>query len=98
MQGTSGKKMHAIYTAAWEMGLKTTYYLRTMAVSQIEKSTLDAMKYYFTQKRSYQNESSAALPTATGKNSEKLKPGGQKPATHVTNFKDISPPHCEVCT
>jgi ribonucleoside-diphosphate reductase alpha chain len=53
MAGASGKLLSDIYLAAWRMGLKTTYYLRTMAVSQIEKSTLDAAKYGFTQKRDY---------------------------------------------
>lgn len=98
MQGTSGKKMHEIYTAAWEMGLKTTYYLRTMAVSQIEKSTLDAVKYYFTQKRNHQNEPIAAIPTALAKDSGILNPVAKTPAKHVTNFKDIMEPDCEACT
>jgi ribonucleoside-diphosphate reductase alpha chain len=98
MQGTSGKKMDAIYTAAWEMGLKTTYYLRTMAVSQIEKSTLDAVKYYFTQKRSYQNEPIAAKQTAIEQNSGILSTGDKTPARTVTNFKDLLDPECEVCT
>ena len=35
---TSGKKLHEIYTLAWHMGLKTTYYCRTLAVSQVEKT------------------------------------------------------------
>lgn len=98
MQGTSGKKMHDIYTAAWAMGLKTTYYLRTLAVSQIEKSTLDAMKYYFTQKRSYQNESIPSLPTALGKRSGNSNRESQGPAKHVTNFKAIMDSPCEACT
>ncbi|HVS01955.1 MAG TPA: ribonucleoside-diphosphate reductase subunit alpha, partial [Thermoanaerobaculia bacterium] len=51
MKGTSGKLLSEIYMAAWRMGLKTTYYLRTLAASQIEKSTVDAGKYGFTQKR-----------------------------------------------
>ena len=54
MKGTSGKMLNDIYLAAWKMGLKTTYYLRTLAASQIEKSTLDAGKYGFTQKREYE--------------------------------------------
>jgi len=33
------------------MGLKTTYYLRTLGASQIEKSTLDAEKFGYTQQR-----------------------------------------------
>ncbi|MFH1399927.1 MAG: ribonucleoside-diphosphate reductase subunit alpha [Nanoarchaeota archaeon] len=53
MQGVSGNTLHETYLAAWRMGLKTTYYLRTLAASQIEKSTLDASKFGFTQKRQY---------------------------------------------
>ncbi len=37
----SGKKLHDMYFLAWEKGLKTTYYLRTLAATQIEKSTMD---------------------------------------------------------
>ncbi len=51
MKGSSGKQLDVIYRAAWRMGLKTTYYLRTLAASQIEKSTLDAKVYGYTQKR-----------------------------------------------
>jgi ribonucleoside-diphosphate reductase alpha chain len=35
MRGSSGKRLHEVYMAAWETGLKTTYYLRTLAASQI---------------------------------------------------------------
>jgi len=52
MKGTSGSKLNEIYNYAWRTGLKTTYYLRTLGASQIEKSTLDT-KYGFTQKREY---------------------------------------------
>jgi ribonucleoside-diphosphate reductase alpha chain len=50
-QGTSGKKISKIYFTAWELGLKTTYYLRTLGASQVEKSTLDIDKFGATQKR-----------------------------------------------
>lgn len=53
MKGVSGKKLHDIYVTAWKTGLKTTYYLRALSASQIEKSTLDAKKFGFTQKREY---------------------------------------------
>lgn len=53
IKGTSGKKLHDTYFAAWKMGLKTSYYLRTLGATQIEKSTLDAKEYGFTQKRQY---------------------------------------------
>jgi len=53
MKGVSGKLLHDIYVRAWHLGLKTTYYFKTLSASQIEKSTLDAKTYGFTQKRSY---------------------------------------------
>ena len=37
----NGKKLSDMYTLAWRKGLKTTYYLRTLAATQIEKSTVD---------------------------------------------------------
>ncbi len=37
---TSGQQLHDLYTLAWKRGLKTTYYLRTQAATQVEKSTL----------------------------------------------------------
>lgn len=37
---TSGKYLSDIYIYAWQMGLKTTYYLRTIGASSIEKSTI----------------------------------------------------------
>src|SRR3990167_7389505 len=51
MKGVSGQKLNEIYMTAWKLGLKTTYYLRTLGASQIEKSTLDAKKFGYTQKR-----------------------------------------------
>ena len=53
MSGVSGKKLSDLYIHAWKRGLKTTYYLRTLGASQIEKSTLDAKQFGFTQKRIY---------------------------------------------
>jgi ribonucleoside-diphosphate reductase alpha chain len=44
LQEASGKRLHEMYFLAWERGLKTTYYLRTVAATQIEKSTLDVNK------------------------------------------------------
>jgi ribonucleoside-diphosphate reductase alpha chain len=60
MKGVSGTQLNEIYMTAWRCGLKTTYYLRTLGASQIEKSTLDAKKYGFTQKREYQKITQAA--------------------------------------
>jgi ribonucleoside-diphosphate reductase alpha chain len=38
-RGTSGREIGDMYMYAWDMGLKTTYYLRTLAASGIEKAT-----------------------------------------------------------
>ena len=62
MKGASGRKLSEVYLAAWRLGLKTTYYLRTLAASQVEKSTLDAGRFGFTQTREY-----AAAPPPVGR-------------------------------
>jgi len=47
---TDGTKLDSVYRTAWKWGLKTTYYLRSLGASQIEKSTVDMDKYGKTQK------------------------------------------------
>ncbi|HSF47489.1 MAG TPA: ribonucleoside-diphosphate reductase subunit alpha [Burkholderiales bacterium] len=42
LAGASGKKLDETYKQAWQRGLKTTYYLRTLGASQAEKSTVKA--------------------------------------------------------
>jgi ribonucleoside-diphosphate reductase alpha chain len=37
----NGKKLNDMYFLSWKLGLKTTYYLRTLGATQIEKSTTD---------------------------------------------------------
>lgn len=81
MEGTSGKKLEEIYFQAWHTGLKTTYYLRTLGATQIEKSTLDT-KYGFTQKREYKEIAQEPLAAAVG--------GEQK-------LCKIEDPDCEAC-
>lgn len=43
-KGDSGNEVADLYMEAWRLGLKSTYYLRTLAASQIEKTTLEAPK------------------------------------------------------
>jgi ribonucleoside-diphosphate reductase alpha chain len=40
----SGKNLSETYFLAWTKGLKTTYYLRSTAATQVEKSTVDLNK------------------------------------------------------
>ncbi len=41
----SGKAIDAMYRLAWKSGLKTTYYLRSLAATQVEKSTVDVNRH-----------------------------------------------------
>ncbi|MFG3451342.1 ribonucleoside-diphosphate reductase subunit alpha [Stutzerimonas stutzeri] len=42
--GASGKKLDVTYRMAWYRGLKTTYYLRALAATSTEKSTVNTGK------------------------------------------------------
>lgn len=44
IQGVSGKKLDVTYRMAWFRGLKTTYYLRALGATSVEKSTVDRGK------------------------------------------------------
>jgi ribonucleoside-diphosphate reductase alpha chain len=58
--GTSGKILSEIYQYAWALGLKTTYYLRTMGASRIEKSTVNMAKFGGTSKTDAKAQSNVA--------------------------------------
>ena len=45
MAQPSGRNLSEMYFLAWNKGLKTTYYLRTLAATQVEKSTLDINRF-----------------------------------------------------
>jgi ribonucleoside-diphosphate reductase alpha chain len=75
MEGVSGQKLHDIYIGAWKSGLKTTYYLRTLGASQVEKATLDASKYGYTQKREYKSFSAEQQPENVPADPMQFSPG-----------------------
>ncbi len=100
VKGTSGKLLSDIYMAAWRGGLKTTYYLRTLAASQIEKSTVDASKYGYTQKREYDSVAPAAATVAAETAGEPdLENDGTRPseAAAPPQLCRIDDPECESC-
>jgi ribonucleoside-diphosphate reductase alpha chain len=55
----SGAALHDMYVLAWCKGLKTTYYLRGQAATQIEKSSLDINRHGI-QPRWMKNRSASA--------------------------------------
>ncbi len=71
LEEASGKKLHDLYLLAWKKGLKTTYYLRTRAATQIEKSTVDINRWGMQPRWMKQQSSSAALQV-TRKNQQDI--------------------------
>lgn len=81
----SGKKLNQMYMMAWEKGLKTTYYCRTLAATQIEKSTMDVNKRGL-QPRWMKNKSASS-------NVQVDRPSGEKISAPVCNLEE----GCESC-
>ena len=96
MKGVSGKKLNDIYVKAWTLGLKTTYYARTLGASQIEKSTLDAKKYGFTQKREYGSTDAAAAGQETNVAEATAQIIEAEPSI-MSSCSISSDPECDVC-
>jgi ribonucleoside-diphosphate reductase alpha chain len=105
MMHPSGKKLHDMYMLAWEKGLKTTYYLRTLAATQVEKSTIDVNRFGI-QPRWMKSQSASAdiqvvrnqvAPPAssTGSASSPLDQG-ELPPTEVKQCL-LDDPGCEAC-
>ena len=53
-----------MYRHAWHTGLKTTYYLRTLGASNIEKATVDVSKDRRSLSTTAENGAAAATATA----------------------------------
>ncbi|MFC7073054.1 ribonucleoside-diphosphate reductase subunit alpha [Halovenus rubra] len=81
---TDGTLLDDVYKLAWELGLKTTYYLRTLGASQVEKSTLDMSEYGKTQHR---NDESAG---------EAVSDGGRR-SDDDSDLCTVEDPTCDAC-
>jgi ribonucleoside-diphosphate reductase alpha chain len=108
-KGTSGQVLSEVYMYAWKAGLKTTYYLRSLGASSIEKSTVSLEN----QERLDQDTVTSALHLAAtnavrekteqvAKKGEKEIISSEESATSVTNFSSpnlcrIDDPDCEAC-
>lgn len=85
---TSGKHISDVYQYAWKKGLKTTYYLRTLGASAIEKSTLDHSKKYESEPQPDQ------IPVAASPRGDH----SDVPATAVMSSACLmDDPTCEAC-
>jgi ribonucleoside-diphosphate reductase alpha chain len=103
----SGRKLHDMYFLAWSKGLKTTYYLRTLAATQIEKSTVDINKYGFQPR--WMKSKSASSDISVARNLNEQQPHGTltddaglpqaAPATDMSAVQacSLDEPDCEAC-
>src|SRR5260221_11383864 len=83
MAGASGKKLDETYKLAWLRGLKTTYYLRTLAATSAEKSTGKG------------GELNAV--SASGGAGAMASRGAGGAASDEAKFRSIHNPECEAC-
>ncbi len=103
----SGRKLHDMYFLAWSKGLKTTYYLRTLAATQIEKSTVDINKYGVQPR--WMKHKSASSDIAVARSAEEFvttdvpaETSGEPlgvPATDMSSVQacSLDDPDCEAC-
>ncbi len=96
LSSVSGKMLDMIYKKAWHLGLKSTYYLRSLGATQVEKSTLDAKKFGYTQKRSYTTSGLDSETAAKGVTYDVVMPQGMdQTMTQACNITEN--PECETC-
>ncbi len=81
MSEPNGKKLDNLYKLAWVRGLKTTYYLRSMGATHVEKSTMT-------------DTGRANRPSAVGGNYLAPKTAGKAEAPKACSILD---PECEAC-
>ncbi|MEE4959038.1 ribonucleoside-diphosphate reductase subunit alpha [Pseudomonas alliivorans] len=88
--GASGKKLDVTYRMAWYRGLKTTYYLRALAATSTEKSTVNTGKLNAVSSGGHGPDDSAI----TGPRPTEAAPAGPAP---VPKACAIDEPDCEAC-
>lgn len=106
----SGRKLHDMYMLAWQKGLKTTYYLRTLAATQVEKSTVDVNRYGVQPRWMKNKSASDDIHMDRDSAVENLRTDGPQtpvasphpvsaPATDMTNVQacSLDDPDCEAC-
>ncbi|WP_394238357.1 ribonucleoside-diphosphate reductase subunit alpha [Pseudomonas anguilliseptica] len=87
--GASGKKLDVTYRMAWYRGLKTTYYLRALAATSTEKSTINTGKL-----NAVSSGGNDGLSAAPAKAPEVEMSAGPAP---VPKACAIDEPDCEAC-
>jgi ribonucleoside-diphosphate reductase alpha chain len=104
---SSGKKLGDMYRLAWQMGLKTTYYLRTLGATQVEKSTVDINKFGVQPRWMKNKSASGDLRVDRGGGAAEAGPSSEPPAADAAEFLAtpegqvkacrLDDPECEAC-
>ncbi|OYT89605.1 MAG: ribonucleoside-diphosphate reductase subunit alpha [Burkholderiales bacterium PBB6] len=94
MAGASGKKLDDTYKLAWVRGLKTTYYLRTMAATHAEKSTIATTSLNAVSNSGGSTGMSAL--DAVAAQAQAMMAAASTPATDI-KFCGVDDPGCEAC-
>ena len=85
----NGKKLDVTYRMAWYLGLKTTYYLRALAATTTEKSTIDSNSL-----NAVSATSQTTKATATPTSNMELPNSQAAPVPQACSLDD---PDCEAC-
>jgi ribonucleoside-diphosphate reductase alpha chain len=93
MAGASGKKLDETYKLAWQRGLKTTYYLRTIGATHAEKSTVRSSQLNAVPTQVGGTSSASAIDAAAAQARQQM---AALPATDM-KFCAIDDPTCEAC-
>ena len=96
MAGASGKKLDDTYKLAWIRGLKTTYYLRTMSATHVEKSTVSAGRMNAVSSGGEPRSGSAGMSALDAAAAAAQLQMASSPATDI-KFCGIDDPTCESC-
>jgi ribonucleoside-diphosphate reductase alpha chain len=94
MSEPSGQKMDNLYKLAWVRGLKTTYYLRSIGATHVEKSTMSGRSNKLNAVQNLESPVAAApVPPAPA-----IKTNGKHAAEEeVPKVCSILDPECEAC-
>lgn len=93
ISGANGKKLDVTYRMAWFSGLKTTYYLRALAASSTEKSTVERGTHNAVSSGSDAGGVSASSSSAA----ETTTPAEAAVPAAVPQACSLDDPDCEAC-
>jgi ribonucleoside-diphosphate reductase alpha chain len=94
MAGASGKKLDETYKLAWQRGLKTTYYLRTLGATHAEKSTVKASQLNAVPGGATSGGGLSAMDSVAAQARAQME---RSQAASDIKFCGIDDPECEAC-